>query len=56
MTKPGRPPRVGKKPADIRVTIRLTKAEAAAWARAARHCDMNLSDWIRLVCSSSVEP
>lgn len=48
MTKPrpvGRPPRAGKKPADIRVTIRLTVAEHAAWTKQAG--DLPLGEWIR---------
>jgi hypothetical protein len=47
--KVGRPPRVGKKPSDNRVTIRLTKSELAAWT--ARAGDMPLGEWIRQRCN-----
>ena len=45
--KPGRPPRM-KSSADIRVTIRLTKAEHAAWLK--RAGGLSLGEWIRKQC------
>ena len=50
MTKPGRPPRM-KSSADIRVTIRLTKAEHATWLK--RAGDMSLGEWIRKQCEGN---
>jgi hypothetical protein len=46
--KPGRPPRASK-PSLERVEIRVTKAEKAAWERAARLAPFQatLSEWIR---------
>jgi len=54
--KPGRPPRVGKRPADIRVTIRLTKAEFAAWRRCASAAGMTLSEWLRSCVPAACSP
>ena len=48
MAKPGRPPR-SSKAADIRITLRLTKAEHAAWSKAAG--DLPLGEWIRQLVS-----
>jgi hypothetical protein len=50
MPKPGRPPRSGKKPADVRVTIRLTKAEHATWTKMAGA--LPLGEWIRQRCAA----
>ena len=53
--KPGRPPRAAKASLE-RVEIRVTKAEKRDMERTAKRCGLTLSEWIRLVCSSSVEP
>jgi hypothetical protein len=44
----GRPPR-GRKPADNRITIRLTDAELKEWTR--RAGEMSLGEWIRQRCN-----
>lgn len=42
----GRPPR-GKKPASIRVTIRLTGPESARYEASAKREGLSLGEWMR---------
>ena len=51
MTRKVGRPRRGNSVADVRLTVRLTRAERLAWDRAARADGMGLGEWVRTRCA-----